>query len=260
MSTTLKVRPARRQDADQMLQVYQSFTGQFVGSAARTVKSFHRLLTGKNNVNLVAHDNQGHITGYILARLEKQANRGEFREIAVCAEHDFMKVARPLVETVRSVFIEKKVAALQAASIRNPWFEKLFPEYGFFESENVGVFMYAVLDAAKLLNDLSPVFLKRLKEVKNWVGSVQMECEGHWILLSKTEKGTERINYADGLIDIRVELNTKILTKLIFGVAEIQESIRKGELEVKSSVDETTTNQVLGHLFPQRQFLIMDYW
>jgi N-acetylglutamate synthase-like GNAT family acetyltransferase len=254
------VRPAAKEDAHQMLKVYNNFTKQFVGSGARTAKSFQRMLRRKENINWVALNHQDQIIGYVSARLEKQMNRGEFREIAVDPEHDFEQVAKPLVERVNSVFMEKKVSAIQAASLRNPWFEKLFPKYGFFESESLGVFMYAVLDAQKLLNEISQVFINRLKQIENCDGLVQVECEGHSIFLHKTGKETKQIIWTNQPIDIKARLSTALLTRLIFGIADPIQSLENGELQIETSLDKKSATRILRQLFPERQFLIMDYW
>ena len=260
MTMGITVRPACKEDASEMLKVYESFAMQFVGSAARTVKSFQRMLSGKEKVNYVALDNRGRIIGYVCARLERQMNRGEFREVAVDLEHDFVQVAKPLVATVQSVLMEKKVSVLQTTSIRNPCFEKLFPEFGFFKSETLGVFMYAVLDQRKLLNELLPVFITRLKQLENWKGFVQIECTGYSILLHKTDKETSQETWTNQRIDVKAELNETLLTRLIFGITDPIQALQSGELKIETRLNKETSTRVLRRLFTQKQFLIMDYW
>jgi hypothetical protein len=260
MTMGITVRPACKEDASEMLKVYESFTKQFVGSAARTIKSFQRMLSGKEKVNYVALDNRGCIIGYVCARLERQMNRGEFREVAVALEHDFVQVAKPLVKKVQSVFMEKKVSVLQTTSIRNPCFEKLFPEFGFFESETLGVFLYAVLNAEKLLDEISPVFITRLKKLTRWNGSVQIKCDSYNIFLRKTDEETRQETWSNQRIDIRVELNEALLTRLMFGIADPIQAMEGGELKIETRLNKEASTRVLRRLFPRKQFLIMDYW
>jgi len=260
VTSEVTVRPACKGDASGMLRVYDNFTRQFVGSTARTVKSFQRMLSGKEKVNWVALDNRGRIIGYVYARLDRKMNRGEFREAAVDLDHDFVRVARPLVEKAQSMFMEKRVSTLQTTSIRNPWFEKLFPELGFFASDTLGVFMYAVLDPRKLLEEISPIFITRLKKLENWNGLVQIECEGHSILLHKTDGETRQITWADQRINMKVKLNEALLTRLIFGIADFVQAMQSGELKIETRLNEETSTRLLRQLFPQKQFLIMDYW
>jgi len=254
------VRPAKREDGKQMLLVYNNFTKQFVGSAARTQKPFTHMLRKKENVNWVALDAQNRIIGYAHARLEKQINRGEFREIVVDPAHDQVEVAKALVEKVNSAFMEKKVSAIIAGSVRNPLYEKLFPTLGFFESESTGVFMYAILDVQKFLNELSQVFVNRLKRIENWSGLAQIECEGHSLFLLKSNEGAQQIIWTNEPIDFKVKLSRDVLTKLLFGIANPAECFKNRELEVETTLSQEQTNHLLRSVFPQKQFLIMDHW
>lgn len=256
----ITVRQARREDAQQMLQVYSNFTKQFVGSASRTPKSFKRMLRKRDNINWVALDDQNRIIGYVHARLEKRLNRGEFTEIVIDPKHDFEQVAKPLVEKVNAAFIEKKASAIIAGSLRNPAYEKLFLTLGFFESESTGVFMYAILNLQKFLHELSQVFVNRLKQLENWNGLAQMECEGHSIFLQKTNDSVQQIVWTNQPINFKITLTRELLTKFIFSIADPIESYRTGQLKIEATESSEKTNQLLKALFLKRQFLIMDHW
>jgi N-acetylglutamate synthase-like GNAT family acetyltransferase len=257
MAVTL--RQARREDARQMRQLYNSLTEQFVGLASRTTKPFTRMLRTKDNITWVAVDIQGKVIGYVYARVDKRTNRGEFAEIVMDPQLDFAQTAKPLVEKVNAIFGEKKVSAVAAGSIRNPAYEKLFPEWGFYESESNDVFMYGILDVQKFLIEISPVFVKRLKQL-DWNGLVEVQCEGHSLFLSKTGERVEQIVWTNQPVNFKVTLTRELLTRLIFGTVDAVESHRIDELRVETSEISEKTKQLLGTLFPRRQFLIMDYW
>jgi len=257
----ITVRQARKEDAEQMLQVYGNFTKQFVGSASRTIKPFQRMLRKKENINWVALDNRNRIIGYVHARVvEKRFNRGELEEIVIEPQHDFEQVAKPLVEKVNSAFMDKKVSAIVAGSIRNPAYEKLFPTLGFFESESMSVFMYAILNVQKFLNQLSEVFVNRLRRLENWNGLAHIECEGHSLFLQKTSENVQSLVWTNQPINLKITLTRELLTKLVFGTADPVESHRTGQLKVETTESSEKTNQLLKTLFPKRQFLIMDHW
>jgi len=243
-----------------MLQVYNSFTKQFVGSALRTVKNFRMMLTRKDNLNWVAADRRNRIVGYVCCRLDKPTNRGEFREIIVDPKHSFEQAARPLVKKIIEVLQRRKVAAIAAGSVRNPALEKLFPKMGFFESESNDVFMYAILNVQKFLNELSTVFTNRLKQLENWNGLTQIECEGHSLFLEKKSKSVQEIVWTNKPADFKISVTKEILTKLIFGSADPLESHRTGLLKVEHTEHRGKTSHLLKALFPNIQFLIMDYW
>jgi len=256
----VQLREARKEDIPQMLELYKEFSKEFVGAASRDLKDFRRMLGKKDNINWVALDHQNSIIGYVHAHVEKRLNRGELGEIVVDPKHDFEPIARQLAESVSDKFIEKKVTSLIAASLRNPTYEKIFPQLGFFESESTGVFMFAVLDTQRFLNELAPVFANRIKKIEEKNLLAQIECEGHSVFLQKTSGNVKPVVWTNQPKDFKVILTREILTKLIFGIAESVESSKTGQFRVETTLPQEKTNQLLRALFPKNQFLIMDFW
>jgi len=243
-----------------MLNVYKEFSEEFVGAASRDVNDFRRMLRKKDNINLVALNNQNHIIGYVHARLDKRFNRGEFEEIVVDPKHDFEQVARPLAEKVNKAFVERKAAVIVAGSLRNPAYEKIFPALGFFETESRDIFMYAILDTQRFLNELASVFTNQLKKSEEWSGLTQIECEGHSIFLQKANGNVEPLVWTNQPIDFKVILTRDILTKLVFGVTDSVESLKTGQLKIETTLTREKTNRLLRALFPKKQFLLLDHW
>ena len=256
----IATRRATVKDVPEMLQVYNNFAQHFVGSASRTLKPFRNMLRKKENITWVALDRQNKIIGYVHAGIDKRLNRGVFREVVVDPKHSFEHVAKLLVEKVHSAFIEKKVPAIMAGSHRNPAYEKLFPQLGFFESDSTDVFMYAILNVEKFMNEISPVFTSRLKKLENWNGLAQIECEGHSLFLEKSHEGVQQIVWTNEPVGFKISVARELLTKLIFGTADPVETLRTGQLKVEATGSSGKANQVLKALFPKIQFLIMDYW
>lgn len=257
---TFQLREAKKEDTPQLLNLYNHFTKTFVGSASRTLEDFRRFLRRKDNINWVAIDNQKRIIGYVRAHFEKRHNRGEFTEIVVHPDYDFEQVAKPLAQKIHNIFVKRKVLSVTAGSVRNPEFEKIFPALGFFESESMGVFMYAILDMQKFLNEIQPTFANRLKHRKERSVLTQIECEGSSIFLQKTNETVQPFVFTNQPIDFKVVLTRETLTKLVFGIADSVESLKTEQLKVESSLNQQKTNNLLKTLFPKKQFLIMDYW
>jgi len=254
------VRQAGAEDASPMLQLYNRFTRQFVGSASRTIKAFRKMLRRKDNVSFVALDSRDQIIGYASAHLDRRFNRGEFREIVVDPEHDVELVAQQLAERVNTAFMERKVSSIRAGSVQNPIYEKVFPKLGFLESESNDVFMYGILNVSKFLNEIAPVFADRLKQLKNWKGLVQMECEGQNLFLEKTSEKVESVVWTNEPVRLKITVSRELLIKLIFGIADPVESYRSGQLRLENSEGSDKANRLLKALFRKTQFLIMDYW
>jgi len=173
----LQIRQMRCNDAEQLLKLYQQFVLLYVGSAARTLKSFQRMTRRKDNLRWVALAKRGKIVGYVSATYAKGRRTGRIHEIIVDPQHDFTTVACLLAEKVHNTFIEKGAAMIQASSIRNPNYPQIFPKLGFFEVETDGVFMYSITDTAKFLTEISPIISHRLKQLPAFNGVLQMTCE-----------------------------------------------------------------------------------
>lgn len=258
--TIFRLRKATSLDKEQMLQLYSSHTKDFVGSASRTLKSYTKMLRRKDNIIYVALDNKDQFAGYVHASFEKKERAGEFREIIVDPKHNFEQVATCLIEKVNTDFAARKAAVVMAGSLRNPAYEKIFPRLGFFESASMGVFMYAVLDVDRFLNELKPVFENRLNEIKSWRGTVAIECDEHSLFLDKIGEAVRHVVWTNKPVDFKVKLSTAVLIRLIFGVADPVQCLNSEELKVESTTGIEQIRALLVHLFPRRQFLIMDFW
>lgn len=256
----LTTRLATRRDSEQMLELYNRFTEPFVGSAQRTLKNFSRMLQRKDILIYVALDGRSQIIGYVYARFEKRRRLGEFRDVVVDPAHDFEQVSKALVKKVNEAFLEKKASMIIAGTTRNPAYKKLFLPLGFFESESTDVFMYAVLNVPKFLDELSPVLVDRLGRVKGWIGRAQVECDGHSLFLEKTSKGVQQIVWTNEPVDFKLTLTRDLLTKLVFGVVDPVEAQDAKLLSVESASGSERANRLLRALFPRKQFLIMDHW
>jgi len=255
-----QVREARKEDAQQMLNLYLDFAQEFVGPASRTLKTYRRILRRKERINWIAVDRSRKMVGYVSSRFDKKRREGRIEEIVVHPSHDFEQVAKPLVERAYDSLLEKKPAIMVAGSFRNPKYEKIFPALGFFASETADVFMYAIINTQRFLNELAPIFANRLKKMEKWNGLTQIECEGHSIFLQKTDESVQQIVWTNQPIDFKVKLNKTALTKLSFSIADPIEYFKNGQLEVGTTLSHQQTSQLLRVFFPQKQFLIMDYW
>ncbi len=254
------VRAATKMDRAQMLRAYIRFTEQFVGSASRSLKSFTRFFSKKNNINYVALDDQSHIIGYVHAEVDKNNHEAEFKEIVVDPSYDFVQVANLLVSNVNEALSKRGVDLIFAGSIRNPAYDAIFPKLGFLESESMGVFMYTVLDVEKLLKELWPVLAARLKQIDGWSGSVQLECDGHSVFFEKSGKAVESVVWTNKPVGFKVKLSAATLTRVIFGVADALECRRTGLMEIETKLAAKQVDKLLKVMFPRRQFLIMDHW
>lgn len=255
-----QVRQARKEDAQQMLNLYTAFAREFLGPASRDLKTFKRILKRKERICWIALNKQGKMIGYVSSRFESKRREGRIEEIVVEPNHNSEKIAKHLVDTAYKALVEKKPAMISAGTFGDPQHERIFPAIGFQAIETTDVFMYAILNTQKFLNELAPILAERLNNLKGWNGLTQVECEEHSIFLQKTSGKVEPLVWTNQPVDFKVTLTREILTKLVFGVGDSRESLRTGQLKVKTTLSQVETTRMLRALFPKKQFLIMDHW
>ncbi len=256
----MRIREMRKEDAQQLLSVYCRFAKEYVGLASRDIKTYKRLLRRKENIGWVALNQKGNIIGYVTARFDKRKREARLREIVIDPNRDFEQIAKPLVNKAYKSLLKKKPAVISAGSIRNPYYAEIFPQLGFFDIESTGVFMYVILDISKFLTEISPVLANRLKQLKQWNGLLQLQCEEHSLFIKKQQGNIETLIWTNQKPDFKITLSRELLTKLLFGVADSVELFKKGRLKVETTLNEKEASQILATVFPKKQFLIMDFW
>ncbi len=256
----MRIREMKKEDAEQLLSVYSRFAKEYVGLASRDLKTYKRQLRRKENMGWVALNQKGNIIGYVTARFDKRKREARISEIVIDPDKDFEQIAKPLVNKAYKSLLEKKPAVISAGSIRNPHYAKIFPKLGFFDVEPSGVFMYAILDIPKFLTEISPILANRLKQLKQWNGLLQLECEEHSLFIRKRQDNIETLIWTNQTPDFKIALNLELLTKLLFGIANPTESFKTGQIKIETTLNEKGTSQILTSAFPKRQFLIMDFW
>lgn len=256
----LQIRQMQPDDAEELLKLYQRFTLNFVGSSARTLKTFQRMTRRKDNLRWIALDERGRNIGYANAVYAKGRRTGRILEIIVDPEHNFIAVARLLVEKIHDILVEKGAAVIQAASIRNPHYPQIFPRMGFFEIETDGVFMYAVTDVAKFLDDISPIIVRRLQRVPNWNGLLQITCQENNKFYKKHGETVQTLLSTNQNPDYSISLNANTLIGILLGLTDAKKAWSERVLAVQTLLSKKETNELLTVLFPRQQFLALDYW
>jgi hypothetical protein len=98
ITTETQIRKIEKEDATQMLHVYQRFTRNYVGLASGDIKSYKRLLRKKETFGWVALNKEGKVMGYIMVLFNKRTKEARIREIVVDPDENFERVAKFLVE------------------------------------------------------------------------------------------------------------------------------------------------------------------
>ena len=255
-----QIRLMQQDDAEQLEKIYQRFILNYVGPVARSLKVFRRIARKKDNLRWVALDGQGKIVGYILSTYMKRKRLGRINEIIVDPNYDFETVACPLVDKVYNIFLEKGAAAVHAGSIRNPHYPQIFTKLGFFDVETDGVFMYAITDVAKFLDEITLIIACRLKKMQDWNGWLQISCEEGSRFFRKDSEDVQSFMWTNYDVDCKISLESDILACILLGVVNAQEAWAEGIIKVKTTLSKDKVNELLVALFQKKQFLALDYW
>ena len=256
----LQIRQVQSSDAEQLLKIYQRFVLNYVGSAARDLKTFRRTARKRDNLRWVALDKQRKTVGYILSTYVKGRRLGRISEIVVDPNHDFETVARPLIEKINSIFLEKGAVLIYADTIRNPHYAQLLPDFGFFDIETDGVFMYTVTDAAQFFEEITPIMVNRLKQLNDWDGLLQIACEENSRFLKKHGENVQPLLDTSYETDCKISLNANTLANILLGTVDSQKAWAKGAIKVETAIGKSKITKLLATLFPRTQFLALDQW
>lgn len=255
-----QIREMQPDDAEQLQRIYQSFVSGYVGPSAREFKVFRLMASKRDNLRWVALDTQGKIVGYISSTYAKGRKQGRINEIVVESNYDFETVARPLVDKIYKIFLEKGAASIYVHTIRNPQYAKIFPKLGFLSLETDGVFMIVVHNVPRFLHEITPILARRLERLQNWKGWLQLNCEEHSVFLRKSDEKVQSFIWTNREVNLQIFLDAKVLADLLLGVLTLQEAIEERKMRVETASPRNRTNKLLTTLFPKRQFLAFDFW
>jgi predicted acetyltransferase len=256
----MQIREMKKEDAEQLLHVYQRFTKNYVGLVSRDIKSYRRLMRKKETLGWVALNREGKIIGYIITLFNKETRKARIKEIVVDPDKNFEQIAKPLTDEAYKSLLKKKTAVIYAGSIRNPAYAKIFPKLGFFDVEIKDVFMYSILNVSKFLTEISQIIANRLKQLKQWNGLLQLQCEDHSIFIRKQHENIETLIWTNQKPNLKITLNRELLTKLVFSTTNPTKCFKTGKLQIETTLNQKETNKILTTIFPKKQFLIADFW
>ena len=250
----------RLNDAEQLHKIYLSFIEGYVGPLARGLKVFKRITRRKTDLNWVALDEKGEIVGYVLSAYMKGRRSGRINEIIVDPNYDFETVAHPLVDKVSSILIEKGATIIQASSLRSPYYPQIFPKMGFFSMETAGVFMLAIDDTAKFLDEIKPIITRRLERLYNWDGCLEIKCGINSLYFTKQSNDVQSLIWTNQNTDLKILLEANTLSKILRGVVDAKDMWAEGNMKVETTLDRSKTKEVLDTIFPKKQFLALNFW
>jgi len=258
--TGLEIRQMVQGDAQQLLKLHASFTQEYVGPLERKVEYYRLAARKKDGLRWVAVNQKGQIVGYAVAYYQKRRRFGRIFEIAVDPNLDFGSVARKLVRKIHDALVEKGAATIQAPTMLNPNYEQVFPDMGFFKVEMQEVFMVAINNVPRFLNEIKPIMVNRLKKVQGWNGTLELKCGEHSTFFKKDGDKIQTFDWTNHDIDCRILMDEHTLNVVLLGVIGCEDALTEGKIQVETALSKGKAKELLETLFPKRQFLAFNFW
>jgi len=256
----LEIRQMVREDAKELLELHASFSQQYVGPLERNIDHYHMAVRRKDWLSWVAVNQKGRIVGYITAVYLKKRRYGRIFEIAVDSNLDFSSVAGKLAKKVYDIMVEGNAATIVAPTMVNPDYEKVFSGMGFFKIEMQEVIMVAVNNVPRFLDEIGPVMTVRLKRLGGWNGTLELKCGERSAFYNKDGDSVQRFDWTNKDVDCRILMNQDTLMALLLGVTAYDDAYAEGKIQVEPALSKGKAKEILGTLFPRRQFLAFNFW
>jgi GNAT superfamily N-acetyltransferase/putative sterol carrier protein len=207
-----------------------------------------------NNYIKIA-EKDGEMLGYA------QANRGRSKEEAYFQEIFLKKVehrddigAALLCAMHNDLAAHgfKKINMIQAQLMEDEFLRKLFHNSGYSSRRTGGVYMFKIINLPMLLEEISPLLSKRLKdsEYKDWHGRIGIAGHQHRASLT-VENGEVNIS-EEGLddADILVSADDDTITRIILGRITPFEAYLQTDVSIQPMVNDGITG-LLDTIFPR---------
>jgi GNAT superfamily N-acetyltransferase/putative sterol carrier protein/uncharacterized membrane protein len=146
----------------------------------------------------------------------------------------------------------KKIDMFQAQLMEDEFLRKLFYNSGYSSQRTGGVYMFKIINLPMLLEEISPLLSKRLKDsdYKDWHGRIGIA--GHQHKASLTVENGEVSISEEGFddADISISADDDIITKIIVGRITPFDAYLQTDLSIQPTVNDGITG-LLDTVFPR---------
>jgi putative sterol carrier protein len=208
-----------------------------------------------SNTYIKIAEKDGEMLGYA------QATRGRSKEEAYFQEIFLKKVERrddigaALLCALHNDLTAhgfKKISMFQAQLMEDEFLRKLFYNSGYSSQRTGGVYMFKIINLPMLLEEISPLLSKRLKDsdYKDWHGRIGIAGHQHRASLT-VENG--QVSISEGGLDdadILISADDDTITKIILGRVTPFEAYLQLELSIQPTVNDGITG-LLDTVFPR---------
>ncbi len=146
----------------------------------------------------------------------------------------------------------KKISMFQAQLMEDEFLRKLFYSSGYSSRRTDGVYMFKIINLPMLLDEISPLLSRRLKDsdYKDWHGRIGIAGHQHRASLT-VENG--QVSISEGGLDdadILISAGDDTITKIILGRITPFEAYLQTDLSIQPAINDGVTG-LLDRVFPR---------
>ena len=253
------VRPYTLGDEVEMASVLNVF---YADQVARRPRRTERHRTSETRLIYLA-EKAGELLGYVQAQCEKEKNvsiyefclKPEPSKNSTHPEGFLKEVGTALLCALHNELVKreyKRIRYYPEAEGDKNYIRMLFHNFG-YTSEADWVWMFKIINLPLLLDELSPLLLKRLREsdnYKGWQGTIGIKGSEHRASLTIRDGEiyvSETVSKDSGIC---LSTDDDTITRFILGVVSPYEAYLRNQLHIAPTVNESVTI-LLGTLFPK---------
>jgi putative sterol carrier protein len=207
------------------------------------------------NTYIKIAEKDGEMLGYAQATRGRSKEEAYFQEIFLKKVDHREHIGTALLCALHNDLAAhgfKKISMFQAQLMEDEFLRKLFYSSGYSSRRTDGVYMFKIINLPMLLDEISPLLSKRLKDsdYKDWHGRIGIAGHQHKASLT-VENGVVSIS-EEGFddADILISADDDIITKIIVGRITPFDAYLQTDLSVQPAVNDGITG-LLDTVFPR---------
>ncbi len=259
----LVVRPYRHGDEVAMASVCNAF---YVGQVARRPRRAERRRTTETRLIYLA-EKDGELFGYVQAQCfekEKNVSITEFclktqpSEGSKHPEGFLEDVGAAMLCALHNELVKREYKKIKwgfEGEAENSYARMLFHNFGYTSEDAGWVWMFKIVNLPMLLDELSPLLLKRLNQsddYKGWQGTISIKGSEHRASLMIRDgeiRVSEEVSEGAGIC---LSTDDDTITRFILGVITPYGAYLQDQLHIAPTVNSSVT-RLLGTLFPSHR-------
>ena len=204
-----------------------------------------------SNAYIKIAEKDGEILGYALASGGRSKEEAHLSEIFVKETNGRDDIGAALLCASHNDLISHEYKKITMYGAQQKFLRQLLLNFGYSSQHTGGVGMFKIINLPMLLEELSPLLTKRLKDskYKDWHGKIGIAGQQHKGIIVIEDGNVSASEEALEDVDILISADDDTVTRIIIGSMTPFEAYLQTELSIKPMVNNRVT-ELLETLFP----------